>query len=292
MDRTREEGRYVYVPTPMGEMVFPKQAYKALKTAAENPGLSNKALAEKMQVKRGYYTNKLSEVYAILLLERSQSDQRTAAIDWYNRYARPHAEDSDPVASVIKPHTLLTEPLTEPAVHPQTDGSYNDHQTTYKAVLITLYLAFVIIVFGGIQIVKTRDGILNDYTNLYNFVPLVGGILAIVRVRQASKQYSLSPTLVNGVIATSIGLIIWALGSFVWLFYNVILGERTPYPSLADLGYFLGICSLIIGTRQVFGVSLRSRVRRVVLTILAMITFIAGLLTIALSLREIGRAHV
>lgn len=52
----------------------------------------------------------------------------------------------------------------------------------------------------------------------------------------------------KAITSLSIGLVLWSMGNFTWAYYNIIKNVPAPYPSLADVGYGLGVLFWILST--------------------------------------------
>jgi hypothetical protein len=59
--------------------------------------------------------------------------------------------------------------------------------------------------------------------------------------------------------AMTLGLVLWALGEAIWTYYELVLQQETPYPSLADVLWTIGYIPLILSIAFQF-LSLRSSV--------------------------------
>jgi hypothetical protein len=67
--------------------------------------------------------------------------------------------------------------------------------------------------------------------------------------------------------AMTIGLVFWALGEVIWTYYELILQQETPFPSLADAAWTIGYIPLIFSLASQY-IPLResmSRLRRLLL---------------------------
>lgn len=73
------------------------------------------------------------------------------------------------------------------------------------------------------------------YSILLAILPGIGGLIGLYRVKQWGGYKSI---IGKATFFISLGLIAWSLGSFVWAYYNFVLGVEAPYPSWADIFYF------------------------------------------------------
>jgi hypothetical protein len=118
--------------------------------------------------------------------------------------------------------------------------------------------AFFAAWFYYIHHIGYRKGLINDLSNLYLAIPLMGGLyglnqLSKVRGPDSSKRSSMFQALVrivrcckeDGIYGTyrlalwlfCCGLVFWAIGCAVGIYYNVIHGVKTPYAFIGD-GFF------------------------------------------------------
>ena len=76
------------------------------------------------------------------------------------------------------------------------------------------------------------------FNYLYAFVlavlPTVGAVIGFIRTKQWGGIYS---KVGRATFLVSFGLAFWALGSYIWSYYNYFLNVELPYPSWADVGY-------------------------------------------------------
>lgn len=289
VDQPRET--YVQVRLPSGEVVsVPRREWKALRVAAENEQATNRQLAEKLFIEADSYNNYMTRLYVRLKVNGSV-DKRRAAIAIYKDNSEVREPPSEPIEGPIIEEPAVEEPLKEELVveEPRKEEPVvvlgHDHAVAYQAVLLALYVAFVAILFGGIQIIGSRDGIWNKYANLYSTVPILGGIFLIARHVQLVGRFTLKDHVSVGIASAACGLIAWGVGGYVWLFYNLFLGIMVPYPSGADAGFVLGAFGIAVGTRNLFLVSLRRSIHRLIFALSVIFVFVAGNLVVLLWLR-------
>jgi hypothetical protein len=82
------------------------------------------------------------------------------------------------------------------------------------------------------------------YSFAFSLMPLLGGVLGMVRANIWGRTRS---ALGRAVTVFSAGLFAWGLGSMVWAYYNFIVGEAAPYPSVADVGYIVAAVMWVLG---------------------------------------------
>lgn len=83
------------------------------------------------------------------------------------------------------------------------------------------------------------------YSFLFSLIPLMGGIVGIVK---SSVWGRLKSHVGKSIFYIGFGLFSWGAGSMVWSYYNIYKNISAPYPSFADLGFILSIPFWIIGT--------------------------------------------
>lgn len=65
-------------------------------------------------------------------------------------------------------------------------------------------------------------------------VPLIGSIFGLQKAKQLGGLHTHTGRAVG---ATSLGLVFWSLGTFIWAIYVFGFNIEVPYPSLTDIGY-------------------------------------------------------
>ncbi len=103
-----------------------------------------------------------------------------------------------------------------------------------KALTISMTFLFVYWVILNVSMYQVSFwGSL--YSLLYSLIPLIGGLVGILR----SKSWGLfSSNIGKAIFFISAGLFSWATGNIIWAYYNFFQNVGIPYPSFADLGYF------------------------------------------------------
>lgn len=112
--------------------------------------------------------------------------------------------------------------------------------------LILILISIGILIYDGILFMMPgKGGDVNFIFNLaYSAVFILGAIFASVNF----KKFSGSPDLKRSMLFYGLGMIAYALGLFVWTYYNLILRVDIPYPSLADAAFLLYYPGVILGT--------------------------------------------
>ena len=86
----------------------------------------------------------------------------------------------------------------------------------------------------------------NNYFALsLSVTPFIAGLFGF---KIASMWGGLKSLLGKAIASLSVGLTLWALGNFTWAYYNIVQNVEAPYPSLADVGYGLGVLFWILST--------------------------------------------
>lgn len=73
------------------------------------------------------------------------------------------------------------------------------------------------------------------FGTIYPFLAIAGGIAALTYSKRWGGWKSVMG---KGIIFLGLGLFGEAFGQLVWSYYNLILQDIAPYPSIADIGYF------------------------------------------------------
>jgi hypothetical protein len=72
------------------------------------------------------------------------------------------------------------------------------------------------------------------FSLLFSLMPLIGGIVGMVKAGIWGRFKS---AIGKSVFFFGLGLFLWGAGSMVWSYYNFVIKNSLPYPSLADLGF-------------------------------------------------------
>lgn len=104
-----------------------------------------------------------------------------------------------------------------------------------------LWALYIITTFCSLYIIfsGTRDQLINNaYGLLLGSIPFLGGLYGLFFL---SREWGGSKSaLGRSVIFLSLGLIFWAIGTYIFSgYYNLIASVEVPYPSIADLAYIL-----------------------------------------------------
>ncbi len=89
------------------------------------------------------------------------------------------------------------------------------------------------------------DSVRNYFALSLSVTPFIAGCLGFGVARGWGGAKSL---LGKAILSLSNGLLLWSFGNFAWAYYNLVLHVEAPYPSLADLGYGLGVLFWILST--------------------------------------------
>lgn len=104
---------------------------------------------------------------------------------------------------------------------------------------IILFIYVCLLVFWvWINMSGFREGPINNFYGLiYPIISLLGGIYGIA---VASKKWGgMKSVIGRGIIFLSMGLLAEVFGQWAWSYYTVFRSVEIPYPSIADIGYFL-----------------------------------------------------
>ncbi len=129
----------------------------------------------------------------------------------------------------------------------------NIYQKIFLAFFLILVAFWLVIMIQGL-----KEGFYNYfYSFLFGIIPLVAGIIAMVR---ASVWGGFKSAVGKAVFFIGLGIFCWGAGEMIWSYYNFFMNVPAPYPSIADLGfapsiffYGLGIVYLSGATGAKFG---------------------------------------
>jgi len=77
----------------------------------------------------------------------------------------------------------------------------------------------------------------NSYGLLYPIISLIGGLYGIISV--APKWGGYKTVMGRGILFLSLGLLAEVFGQWAWSYFTIVSQIEVPYPSVADVGYFL-----------------------------------------------------
>jgi hypothetical protein len=109
-----------------------------------------------------------------------------------------------------------------------------------QSKFIFLFYCLILLWGSSFYFLKIKETEANYwYQFAFGLIPLVGGILGIVK----AKAWGFFRSFVGrAIFFLSAGLTSWGIGQMFWsVYYNLILRVEIPYPSLADVGYILAI---------------------------------------------------
>ena len=110
---------------------------------------------------------------------------------------------------------------------------------TFRWILITLWVGSIIFFFG-IYLEGSTKAKINYLSNLYLIIPLLGGLFGLYKVYKA--QQSIRKTYLLAVWLFCSGLLLWAIGCAIGLYYNFVVDVEIPYATLGDA--FFALCFL------------------------------------------------
>lgn len=74
------------------------------------------------------------------------------------------------------------------------------------------------------------------FSLVYGMIPLSAAIFSFFN---AHKWGGFSSYVGRAILFFSSGLFAWAIGNIIYAYYNIVLKVAVPYPSIADVGFFL-----------------------------------------------------
>ena len=114
-----------------------------------------------------------------------------------------------------------------------------NQQFFHNKIATALLVYFVAIVVWWLMIFFS--GLVDDIQNylfglFFALIPFFGGITGLWHSRQWG---GIKSTIGRTLTFLSLGLITWAIGTFIFAYYNLVLAVAVPYPSIADLAYII-----------------------------------------------------
>jgi len=105
---------------------------------------------------------------------------------------------------------------------------------------------FLVVFWIALFLHGSKTGFYNYlYSFLFGLIPLIGGMVAMTRVRRWGGFKS---AVGKAVFFIGAGLSLWGTGDSIWAYYNFFLHIGVPYPSLADVAFLPSIFFYGLGT--------------------------------------------
>lgn len=82
------------------------------------------------------------------------------------------------------------------------------------------------------------------YSFLFSLIPLIGGFIGMLKSDIWGRFHS---AIGKSIFFFGLGLFLWGAGSMVWSYYNFVIKNSLPYPSLADFGFAPSIFFWCVG---------------------------------------------
>lgn len=161
-----------------------------------------------------------------------------------------------------------------------------------KVTLVLVYFYVFMLVYWYFM---NLDGLQNTQVNFIfgfflAFVPLIGAFCGF----NVSRQWGfISSKLGKAVFYVSLGLFFWGLATLIFAYFNIVLQQDVPYPSLADVFYLLLYIFYTLGAYQLMHVvgakqSVRSIHGKI---LLGLIPFLIFVLTYFLFIRDVALSY-
>src|SRR5579872_1817947 len=115
----------------------------------------------------------------------------------------------------------------------------------YSSFLLGYYL-LMIFFWIAIQLNTKNTSLPTNYMFSFglNFLYFIGGIFGMI----ISKNWgSFKSAIGKGIFYVGAGHVSWGIGGFIWSFYNFVLHQSVPYPSLSDVGFVGAVPLWMIG---------------------------------------------
>lgn len=160
----------------------------------------------------------------------------------------------------------------------------NSKNSFLLGCLIMMFLFWIGIYLSGVKNLQV-----NKFWGLsIDFIALFGGILGLIT---AKHWGNLKSAVGKGIIFLSLGELTWAFGNFVFSYYVFFLNNNIPYPSIADIFFFLAVPLWITGSfylSQATGVkfSLKRKTGQIYLLVLPILIFIISYYLLVVVARE------
>lgn len=113
-------------------------------------------------------------------------------------------------------------------------------------LIIVLLIAVTLGMWIGVHVNGTTEANLNYYFSLMlGLLPFVASFKGFLA---AKKWGGFSSVLGRSIAALSAGLFFWGAGELVWSYYNLVIHQAAPYPSVADILFVPGFIFWIMSS--------------------------------------------
>lgn len=152
------------------------------------------------------------------------------------------------------------------------------HINTVQKICLGFF-GLLVVLWASLYITNTVEGFYNYlYSFLFGLIPLIGGIIAMMR---ANVWGGFKSAVGKAVFFIGLGVFCWGVGESIWSYYNFVLNVAAPYPSLADLGFapsifFYGIGAIYLSKATGAKFGLRNPVAKVFVTIAPLLTLLVS----------------
>lgn len=143
------------------------------------------------------------------------------------------------------------------------------------SVVLTFLQIIALFWWVNLQLIPSHTTSWNFWFNgFYGAVFLTGGFIGLFSITQVGGTRS---SIGNALLYTSGGIVMYGIGQFVWLGYNLI-GTDVPYPSIADFFFVSFVPLVAVGFWHIFKIFKTEMKRRIimefVLTLLVVATIV------------------
>lgn len=81
------------------------------------------------------------------------------------------------------------------------------------------------------------------YNIFFTFIPFIGGAVSVVNIRSIWRTSQLH----KAQWFISVGLLLWAVGNYIFAYYNIVLKIDVPYPSIAEVAFVPAFFCWVLG---------------------------------------------
>lgn len=110
-------------------------------------------------------------------------------------------------------------------------------------------------------------------TIIANMLTALSALVAAVCTLQTATTFEQSEPQRRVWLVFGSGLVLWTIAEFIWAYYEIILKQQPPYPSIADLPWAIAYAPLFLGLLfqyRALGVQVEPRRRNIALLIYAL----------------------
>lgn len=123
--------------------------------------------------------------------------------------------------------------------------------------ILGIYLGIIVWWFS-LYISGTKDiAVINGFSAVWTVITIVISFYAIIHIYKIRTLITNNRFIVS-ILFIALGLLLWCLGNFIWVIYNIVFHVSLPFPSYADVLFLGCLPFLLIGTYDFFNAEINN----------------------------------